>query len=242
MDKISTGIQGLDEMLEGGFPKNRILLVRGGPGSGKTTLCMHFIIAGAKKNEPGIYLSMEEPIDLVRENLKPFGWNLKEYEEKGLITLIDASGIISKGLDSTGGSNQSRLVMSDLTNILKRAVPNSKAKRLAVDPITSAVIQQRFPTEKRFEIFELIRTLRKFDCTSLISSELTSAAGENDFYVEEYLADGVIILSKTLNNFRLIKTARIEKMRGINHDDQPRKYEITKQGFKIFNTESINYP
>lgn len=242
MEKISTGIQGLDEMLKGGFPKNRILLVRGGPGSGKTTLCMQFIMQGAMNNEPGIYLSMEEPTDLIRQNMKPFGWNLKEYEEKGLIKLIDASGVITKGIGITGQTNQSKLVMDDLTKILERIVPNLKAKRLAVDPITSAVIQQRFPTEKRFEIFQLIGTLRKLDCTSLISSELTSAEGENDFYVEEYLADGVIVLSKTLSNFKLIKTARIEKMRGINHDDQPRKYEITKQGIKIFNTESINFP
>jgi len=239
MAKISTGVPGLDEMLRGGFPQNRIILVRGGPGSGKTTLCMQFVVDGVMKNEPGIYLSMEEPVDLVRENMKLFGWNLEDYEKKGLLHLIDASDLLSKGLHPTGRDHHSRLLMTGLTDILKRSVAHFGTKRLAVDPITSAVIQQRYPTDKRFEILELIGTLRKLECTSVISSELSSSDGSG-FYVEEYLSDGVIILTKTLNDFKLIKTARVEKMRGINHDDQPRKYEITSRGLKIFNTELVN--
>jgi len=241
MVKISTGVSGLDEMLGGGFPRNRIVLVRGGPGSGKTTLCMQFVVDGVMKNEPGIYVSMEEPVDLLRENMKLFGWNLEDYEKRGVLHFIDASDLLSKGLSSTGRDSHSRLVMTGLTDILRRSVAHFGAKRLAVDPITSAVIQQRFPTDKRFEILELIRTLRTVDCTSLISSEVSSSGG-SDFYVEEYLADGVIVLTKTLSDFKLIKTARIEKMRGINHDDQPRKYEITKSGLKVFNTESVILP
>ena len=242
MVRISTGVSGLDEMLGGGFPRNRIVLVRGGPGSGKTTLCMQFVVDGVRKNERGIYVTLEEPVDLVRENMKLFGWNLEDYEEKGTLRLIDGSKLVSKNFGSTGYNHQSKLVMTGITNILKRSVAQFGAKRLAVDPITSAVIQQRFPTDKRFEILELIGTLRKLDCSSLISSEFSSSAGKGDFYVEEYLADGVIVLTKTLHNFKLIKTARIEKMRGIKHDDQPRKYEIKDNGLIIYNTESVSLP
>jgi KaiC/GvpD/RAD55 family RecA-like ATPase len=85
----------------------------------------------------------------------------------------------------------------------------------------------------------LIKTLRGLDCTSLISSEFSSSDGENDFYIEEYLADGIIVLAKILYDFELIKTARIEKMRGIKHDDQPRKYEIKDNGLTIYNTEPV---
>ena len=242
MVRISTGVSGLDEMLGGGFPRNRIVLVRGGPGSGKTTMSMQFVVDGIIKNEPGIYVTLEEPLDLVRENMKLFGWNIDDYEERGLLRLIDGSKLVSKDFGSTRRDYQPKLVMTGITDILRRSVAQFGAKRLAVDPITSAVIQQRFPTDKRFEILELIGTLRKLNCTSLISSEFSSSAGASGFYVEEYLADGVIVLAKTLNNFKLIKTARIEKMRGIKHDDQPRKYEINEKGLKIFNTESINIP
>ena len=239
MVRISSGISGLDEMLGGGFPKNRIVLVRGGPGSGKTTLCMQFVVDGAIKNERGIYVTLEEPVDLIRENMKLFGWNLEDYEEKGMLRLVDGSKLVSKDFSSEGHDHQSRLVMKGITDILKHSVAQFGAKRLAIDPITSAVIQQRYPTDKRFEILELIGTLRKLDCTSLISSELSSSAGDGDFYVEEYLADGVIVLTKDLHDFKLIRTTRIEKMRGVKHDDQPRKYAIEDNGIVIYHTEPV---
>ena len=129
--------------------------------------------------------------------------------------------------------------MKGITDILRPSVVDFGAKRLAIDPLTSAVIQQRFPTDKRFEIFELIGSLRGFDCTSVISSEFSSSAGENDFYVEEYLADGVLVLTKSLHDFRLIRTARIEKMRGVKHDVQPRRYEISENGLVVYHTEVV---
>jgi KaiC/GvpD/RAD55 family RecA-like ATPase len=238
--RVSSGVLGLDEMLGGGFPRNRIILVRGGPGSGKTTFCMQFVVDGVRKGERGIYVTLEEPVDLVRENMKVFGWNLENYEEEGMLRLVDGSKLVSKDFGSRGYDRQSKLVMTGVTDVLRRSVSQFGAKRLAVDPITSAVIQQRFPTDKRFEILELISTLRKLDCTSLISSEFSSSAGEGDFYVEEYLADGVIVLTKSLQDFKLIKTARIEKMRGMKHDDQPRKYEINDNGLIIYHTESVS--
>ena len=145
-------------MLKGGFPKKRIILVRGGPGSGKTTMCMQFIVEGVKNNEPGIYVSMEEPVDLIRENMELFGWNLKELEKKGLLHFIDASEVLSKGPISQQRNYQPKLIMTGLTDILKRTVTHFNATRLAIDPITSAVIQQRYPTDKRFEILELIKS------------------------------------------------------------------------------------
>jgi KaiC/GvpD/RAD55 family RecA-like ATPase len=242
MMKISTGVSGLDEMLGGGFPQGRIVLVRGGPGSGKTTFCMQFIVDGARKNERGFYVTLEEPADLVRENMNVFGWNLEDYEENGLLKLFDGSNLVSKDFGSRGYDHQSKLVMSGVTDVLRRYVAQFRPKRLVIDPITSAVILQRFPTDKRFEILELIGALRKLDCTCLISSEFSSSAGEGDFYVEEYLADGVFVLEKALHDFKLIKTARIEKMRGTKHDDQPRKYEITDNGIVVYHTESVSLP
>ena len=84
-----------------------------------------------------------------------------------------------------------------------------------------------------------MKVLRNSHCTSIITSEFSSPSAEGDFYVEEYLADGVIILSKTLRDFRLIKTVRVEKMRGARHDDQPRKYDIIGSGFVVYNTETV---
>jgi len=236
---ISTGISGLDAMLDGGFPLNRIVLVRGGPGSGKTTFCMQYIVEGARKNERGVYVTLEEPSELVKENMSHFSWDLKSLEKKEMLQIVDISGLVSKNFGSVQHGNQSRFVMEGIIEIIERVVPQFGASRLAIDPITSAIIQQRYPTDKRFEILELFRGLRKLNCTSLISSEFSSSSGEGDFYVEEYLADGVIVLTKSLRDFNLMKTARVEKMRGVNHDDQPRRYKITSDGLTIYHTEPV---
>ena len=127
--------------------------------------------------------------------------------------------------------------MEGFAKQLEHVVKTIKAARLVIDPLTSAVFHQPFRDKKRMEIGRLFRTLRKFSCTSLVTSEVTSTHGE--FYMEEYLADGVIELSKTLRDFRLIKTLRVEKMRGVKHDDQPRKYEIKDNGFEVYSTETI---
>jgi circadian clock protein KaiC len=167
-----------------------------------------------------------------------FGWDIEDYEKREMLHILDLSNLISKDFGADTYRN-SKLIMTKVTDVLKRVITNFGAKRLAIDPITSAVIQQRYPTDKRFEILTLIRSLRQLNCTSLISSELSSSTGEGDFYVEEYLADGVIVLTKKLHNFKLIRMARIEKMRGTKHDDQPRRYEITNNGLAIYHTEPV---
>lgn len=240
MTRVSTGIAGLDEMLGGGFPSNRIILVRGGPGSGKTIFSLQFIVDGIKKAERGIYVTLEEPLNLIKANMALFGWNLEGFEKKGVLKMIDGSQLAYKPSSSKEyGNSRSRLVITHMANQIKQVVKNFKAKRLAVDPITSAVIHQRFSTDKRLEILELVKALRNMRCTSIITSEFSSPSGEGEFYVEEYLADGVIILSKTLRDFKVIKTIRVEKMRGAKHDDQPRRCEIMDTGFLVYNTEPV---
>lgn len=239
MTKISTGNVGLDEMLCGGLPKGRIVLVLGGPGSGKTMLALQFIVDGAKKGEKGIYVSLEEPLNLIKENTASFGWNLEELEKKNKIRLIDGSDLAYNVPESSQEDDQKpKLMARRLASQIKEAAEKFGATRIAVDPVTSAVIHQRFPTDKRFEVLRLIKALRALPCTCMVTSEFSSSSA-GEFYVEEYLADGVIVLSKTLQDFNLIKTIRIEKMRGTSHDDQPRRYDIADKGVVVYNTESV---
>jgi len=233
MKKIPTGITGLDEMLGGGFPEGRIILVHGGPGSGKTIFSLQFIMNGLKEGEPGVYVTLEEPLGLIKANMIALGWELEKFEKEGSLRMIDGSQIVY----AEKGSRNSAPVIAEFSNQIEQVVKTFKAKRLAIDPITSAVVHQPFRDQKRIEIGRLFKTLRELKCTSIIASEYSSAEGE--FYMEEYLADGVIILFKTLQNFRMIKTIRVEKMRGVKHDDQPRRYEITDKGFIVYYTEPV---
>lgn len=240
MKVVSTGILGLDEMVRGGFPENRIILVRGGPGAGKTIFSFQFLVEGAKKGEQGIYVTLEEPLNLIKSNMKPFGWDLETFEKKGFLKLIDESGqIFISFTPNRYDRGSSNLLITRILEKIKQEVEKLGAKRLVIDPITSAIIHQRFPADKRREISELIKALRNLKCTSIITSEATSYIPERDFFVEEYLADGAVILSKTLRDFNVIKTVRIEKMRGVKHDDQPRRYDITERGLVVYHTEPV---
>lgn len=236
--KVKTGIAGLDEMLEGGFPQNRIMLVRGGPGSGKTVFSIQFILEGLRRGERCIYVTLEEPLELIKMNVRSFGWDLDSFEKKGALELIDGSQLAYQLPFDKGRDRNNMLMMTKVTDHIKQVTKKFKATRLVVDPLTSAVIYQRFPTDKRTEIMELFKTVRELQCTSVITSE-SSSQGAGEFYVEEYLADGVILISKTLHQFSIIKTIRIEKMRGIKHDDQPRRFEIGDNGLVVYHTEPV---
>ena len=96
MDRVSTGIKGLDEMLHGGLPRGRTILVVGSPGSGKTTFAMQFLVGGAKLGETGLYVSFEEKPERMKSNLSSFGWNLDSLEHDGKITFIDATELESQ--------------------------------------------------------------------------------------------------------------------------------------------------
>ena len=86
-------------------------------------------------------------------------------------------------------------------------------------------------------IGELFESLRRLGSGAIVTSE--AAPHEGDFYMEQFLADGVILLQKDLREYNLIKTIRIDKMRGVQFDEQPRRYTITMSGFKVFNTEPV---
>ncbi len=87
--KVSTGISGLDEILEGGLPKGRTTLVGGGPGSGKSVLGVEFLYRGGLAGEPGLFVSLEERAVAVRQNALALGWDLAALEKAGKLVLLD---------------------------------------------------------------------------------------------------------------------------------------------------------
>ncbi|AEA46920.1 RAD55 family ATPase [Archaeoglobus veneficus] len=80
MEKVSTGIEGLDKMLNGGLVPGRTYLVKGGPGSGKTTLATHFLSAGVASGERVMYITLEEPVDELEEEMSLFGFDVSKIE------------------------------------------------------------------------------------------------------------------------------------------------------------------
>ena len=236
MTKISTGSKGLDEMLCGGFPRGRTYLVSGGPGTGKTIFSLQYLMAAVERGEPGIYVTLEEPLNLIRENIDSFGWNLRQKELNHRLRMLDFSTVPFESGSSELRDRDGRETFSIIQEIVN-AIKAINAEHVVIDPLTSLVIHEQRSGVKRYKIAELFYEMRKTGCTSIFTSEITSSEGE--FYMEDFLADGTIHLEKIIQDLTLIKTIRIEKMRGTEYDEQPKRYIIDERGFTVFNEEPI---
>lgn len=236
MIRVSTGVGGLDEMLGGGLPKRRVILLCGGPGAGKTIFCLQYLAAAAERGEPGVYVTLEEPLNFIVENVDAFGWNLRKKEASNRLRLLDFYTVPYVGGSELRDRRSKGPTLSFIREVIS-AVEAIEAEHVVIDPLTSIAINEQRDAVKRYKIAELFSELRKIGCTSVFTTEITSYDG--NFYMEEFLADGVIRLEKTIQNFNLIKTVRIEKMRGVKFDEQPRRYVIDERGFNVYHTERV---
>jgi circadian clock protein KaiC len=243
MERVKTGIEGLDKILNGGLPKGSTVLISGGAGTGKTILSLQYFYNGAKKfNEPGLFISTEQTEKELKEQVKEFGWDLDKLEKRGLIKIVK--------VDLTKGA--------EIIKIIKKHVKNIKAKRLVVDSLTTLTEFLSTATfkEKGFELvkslqdivpvplteslvtknilFKILDELKKLNCTILVTSELPEQSNwlSRDT-VSEFLCDGVIILHYV--GIGGIETAslQIRKMRYSSYEKGYVPFEITKGGIKL---------
>lgn len=224
-------------MLGGGFPEGRIILVSGGPGSGKTLFSFQFLIEAVKRGEPGVYVTLEEQLSFIKQNVASFGWNIEKAEKENMLRLLDYCVVPLQGGGYTARDNRNDTPRFSFVDELIRSVEAIKGKHIVIDPISSVAIHQTQASMKRYEIAKIFRDLRKSGCNSIVTSEVLPEP--SNFYMEEYLADGVVVLNKTFKDFRLLKYIWIEKMRGIKYDEQIRPYDITSEGIIAYPTESV---
>ena len=230
-------MSGLDEMLGGGMPKGSILLLCGGPGVGKTILTLQYMMAAVKRGEPCVYVSLEESMDKKVQNAAAFGWDVNKAIEEGKVDVMDVYMIPhSQGIVDYVDRNRGKLQLSIETEI-ERAIKRVGAKHVLLDPLTSLLVHEQRSGRKRFIIGQLFDVLRNMGCSAVITAE--GIPKDTDFYMEQFLADGVALLNKDLLEFKLIKTLRIDKMRGIDFDDQPRRYVISNRGLQVLNKEPV---
>ena len=237
LERKSIGVTGLDEMLGGGFPNGSIILVCGGPGVGKTILSLQYMVAAINRGEPCVYVSLEEPMAKKIQNAWAFGWDLQKLAQSNQMQVLDLFMVPqNKGdveiVDRTQGK-----IQYSLEEEIISAADFINAKHVIIDPLTSILIHESRSGKKRALIGKLYDTIRSLECSAIITSEGTLR--ENEFYMEQFLSDGVVLLNKDIQEFKLIKTLRIDKMRGIDFDDQPRRFTITSRGFQVFNTEPV---
>jgi len=90
VERVKTGIPGLDEILYGGIPKRNVVLLSGGPGTGKSIFSYQYLWNGLKMGEPGVFVALEEHPVQVRLNMSQFGWDVRMFEREGTFAIVDA--------------------------------------------------------------------------------------------------------------------------------------------------------
>jgi len=248
LDRVSTGIKGLDEVLKGGLPKGRTILVVGSPGSGKTTFAVQFLVGGAKAGEPGLYVSLDETPERVKVDLSSFGWGLDSLEQNGKLTLIDATPLKRPGhrivepttsRDNPVSFSIPELTLPSLVRTIRRIAAEEETQRIVIDPITSLMLRYPEEIKRRRALLLFFDALESTGCTCLVTSELRTSELERKFQLEEYLSQGVVLLHTMIHEGSIVRGVQVEKMRGISHDDQLRPYQITETGIEVYPKDKV---
>ncbi len=241
--RTPTGIPGLDKLLSGGLPRGRIILLTGGPGTGKTILSSQFLVNGILDyEEPGIYVSLDENKLHVNEEMMDFGWDLAELEDSKKLVFLEASPIRYLPSGTRAGnliSERNEFSMATLIDLVRTSVEEIGAMRIVVDPVTTLVLQYESQAQQRNALVELMEALADTGATCIITSELRRPGFERNVDFEEYLAHGVILLQQLQVGKSLLRVIQIEKMRKTPLDNQPRPYRITDGGIEVFPRESV---
>lgn len=242
-DYTLTGIVGVEKILgEKGIPRGHSILVAGGPGSGKTTFAMQFLYRGVTEyDEPGIYISLDEDPGDVKNNMSKFGWELDKLEQDKKLAFINVSPVRVTSSEKAGliqlGMKEFKLIK--LLEAIKEGIDEVQARRVVIDPITMFTLQYPDDVERIYAMRDLLADFRKTGCTNLLISELRGTGLEREHQFEEYLAQGVILLRTVLKDDKITRMFQVEKMRGLEVDNQPRPYNITSSGIEVYPTLTV---
>jgi circadian clock protein KaiC len=249
MERVSSGVKGLDEILGGGFPRGRTILVVGSPGSGKTILAVQFLRAGAVAGERSIYIAFDERPEQVKENVSAFGWDLDRLEAEGKIMFVDATPFRRAKAASVAMYERRgdlplhevvpEVSLSGLIDTVRRLAEEEDVTRLAVDPITSLSVRYESLTKRRRAMLMLFDALSSTGSTCLVTSEMRTSMLSRRFQLEEFLSQGVVLLRTAIHEGNVVRAIQVEKMRGIAHDTQLRPYLIGQNGIEVFAKDKV---
>ncbi len=218
VERTKSGIPGLDSLMNGGIPKGNLVVLSGDPGSGKTVMCWQFLNEGAvNQGENGVYISLEETIDSIIFGASEFGWDFKKLLEDGKLKIIAIE----------------LYDFERLKNTVEDTIKSVDAKRVVIDPgvIFKLFFDRELDARKR--IVSLGKMLKRIGCTTIITNEIALDKTVSLYGLEEYVADGVILLYHTKIKNRFIRSIGVLKMRNTQIAEQLKPIKITENGIIV---------
>ena len=239
MDRVKTGIAGLDNIIEGGLPKNSITLVSGPPGGGKSIFCFQFLYEGVKNGEKCLFLTLDKQVDGILTQANKLGFDFQPAIEKKLAKFlylnISKKFVYETMTNEILSGNYDRIVLDSITPLSEMPIYMRDSGESGID---SSIIDDydlppgvNVPT-RRLHLRYIMSTLESTKSTSVVTSELIvgSALLSRDG-ISEFLADGVVTLSfdTTMDRRKL----SVLKMRNTRHTLKPQDIIIGSGGIKL---------
>ncbi|NPV07364.1 MAG: ATPase [Anaerolineae bacterium] len=222
--RVRTGVPGLDEMLGGGFLPQSCNLIEGAPGTGKSTLGLQFIYAGAMfYDEPGIVLTFEQFPQAFYRDAHSLGWDLADLERRHMLRVLMTSPEVGLAdLQTVGGR-------------VERLVREIDARRIMVDSISRLEGLAQGRSQLRGLQYGFINALRREGITAVLISEGPSLLGGGDRAVDDlaFVVDSYVLLRYVEIDSAIHRALTVVKMRGSDHAKDIRQYEITSEGIRI---------
>ena len=227
--RIELGVQGLDQMIQGGVPERSLMVAMGSAGTGKTTFGLQFLDHGLAEGEKGVYITLEESAQAVERAAEEKDWSFREYLDEDRLAIVD--------LDPIEMANSLTSIRGDLP----RLISEFGADRLVLDSVSLLEMMYDSQAKRRTEIFDFTKSLKRAGVTTMLTSE----ASDQDPYTSkhgiiEYLTDAVFVLQYVRSEFGETRLAvEIQKIRNANHSRETKPYEITDEGISVYRQADI---
>src|SRR4051812_9954186 len=237
--RVPSGIEGLDSVTGGGLPRDRVTLVSGTAGSGKTLLAVQFLAEGIERHgEPGVFVTFEERPEAIARNFRSFGWDVEGWQGDGSWAFVDASPDLDDEPVITGEYDLSSLVMR-----VRHAVESSGARCVAIDSTGSLIDHPGNLQIARRALLQIAATLGRLGVTAVMTAERPDDFGPiSRFGFEEFVADNVVVLRNVLADEKRRRTIEVLKLRGGAHLKGEHLFTISSgQGMVVLPQEILNF-
>ena len=223
----STGLPGLDEILSGGVPRDRLFLIEGDPGVGKTTLALHFMRAGIAAGERGLYIALAESTDELRAVAASHGWTLDGFEVFELQT-----GTPRGADDDNTLFHPADIELAETTDALLEAIDRVRPDRVVFDSLSELRLLAQSPLRYRRSVLALKQELARRHVTVLMLDDRTGGSGDEQL---QSIAHGVLLLDQLAPLYGGDRRRlRVAKIRGVKTSGGYHDFIVKTGGLEVF--------
>ena len=229
-ERISTGNHGLDAILRGGIPANRLYLLEGSPGSGKTTLALEFLLQGRAQGERGLYITLSETKNELEVVAASHGWALDGID---IFELSSADEVLGAGRDQSI-LHTWEMELGETIKLIQTEVEKIKPTRVVFDSLSEMRLLAQDPLRYRRQLLVLKQFFSGLSTTVILVDDLTGSSGSSDTHLHS-LCHGVVTLSRlTLDFGAARRRLQIQKLRGVDFIAGYHDFVIRKGGLEIY--------